>query len=71
MSDLQKFHVSGRNPGLGAKIVGAILVVLAIAVLGAYTYKSGMLRTAQTQVGPNLDLPSPTIPRTAPAPATR
>jgi hypothetical protein len=65
MSDLRGTNAPDKmNFGVAGKIVGAVVIVAAIAGAGVYTYQSGMW-TPHHKVQPvvsNYQLPSPTPP---------
>jgi hypothetical protein len=52
--------------GNAGKIIGALVVALAIGAVGAYTYETGMWKSSPRQIVPNRDLPSPGLPSAVP-----
>ena len=68
MSDMRLSH-SESEPGNAGKIIAAIVVVIAIAVAGGYTYETGMWNP-QVVSDNNLPSPAPVLnvpPRVPPA----
>ena len=58
MSDLRgpKTHVELGNAG---KIVGAVVIAIAVGVVGVYSYEAGMWKSLPKEVVTSEELPSP------------
>jgi hypothetical protein len=69
MSDLGAIHISPSETNNTGKIVGAIIVALAVCALGVYGHQAGMWNSPPKEAVPYSDLPSPGVPVTKP-PAT-
>ncbi|HEY5047777.1 MAG TPA: hypothetical protein VII49_07160 [Rhizomicrobium sp.] len=61
MSDLRGGNApTGMNLGSTGKIIGAVIVAVAICGIGVYSYESGMGKAHHNQVVASNSLPSPT-----------
>ena len=59
MSDLRAFHMPDEiQPGPAGKIIGALVIIIALAVAGIYSYKTGMWNIPPLPLVPVSDLPS-------------
>jgi hypothetical protein len=66
MSDLRIIHSEVKTANTG-KIIGAIVVALAVGAVGIYTIEIGMWNPQPQQAVPYKDLPSPGLPIATPA----
>ncbi len=58
MSDLRAIHQNIETNSSG-RFIAAILILVAIGGLGAYSYEAGMWRSPPAQIVPDSALPAP------------